>query len=272
MSTSQHAREQYGDASNLDARIALHARFSRNTVAWFPWVFDRLTLPEPARVLELGTGPAKLWRENLARVPRSWHVTLTDLSAGMIGEAKAQLQSTPHAFTFTVADAQELPFDDGDFDAVIANHMLYHVPDLSKALSEVRRVLKPGGRLFAATNGEAHMRKLDELSREVVAGGVVRAFQESDHLTDFTLETAPGYLRTYFSELTLHRPEGDPDLYVTETEPLVAYILSVTPQEVRKDAEKVSALQRRVAQALADSGEVRIARATGLFEARAAIG
>ncbi len=256
MSTSQHA-QQYGDASNLDAHIALHARFSRSTAAWFPWVFDRLTL---------------LWRENLARVPQSWHITLTDLSPGMIGEAKAQLQNASHAFTFAVADAEKLPFDDGDFDAVIANHMLYHVPDLSRALSEVRRVLKPGGRLFAATNGEAHMRELDNLSDNVVAGGVVSAFARSDHLTNFTLETAPGHLQPYFPEVTLHRPEGDPDLYVTEAEPLVAYILSVTPQEVRQDEEKVSALRRRVAQALADAGEVRITRATGLFEARAAIG
>ncbi len=85
MTTSRHAQEQYQDASNLDARIALHTRFSRNHVAWFPWVLDRLTLPEGARVLELGCGPAKLWRENLDRIP-DWNITLTDLSPGMVAE------------------------------------------------------------------------------------------------------------------------------------------------------------------------------------------
>ncbi len=266
MSISQHAREQYGDASNLDARIALHARFSRNAVAWFPWVFDRLTLPDGARVLELGCGPAKLWRENLTRIP-DWDVTLTDLSAGMIAEAEAQLRNAPHPFTFAVVNAEELPFDDGAFDAVIASHMLYHVPDLPQVLSEVRRVLKPGGRLFAATNGREHMRELDALSQDVVAGGVVSAFARNDHLTDFTLETAPGHFHPYFPRVTLHRPEGDPDLYVTEAAPLVAYILSVTPHHVREDAQKVAALRERVDGALAASGEVRVTRATGLFEA-----
>ncbi len=112
------------------------------------------------------------------------------------------------------------------------------------------------------------MRELDDLSQDVVAGGVVSAFAREGHLTDFTLETAPDHLKPYFSTVTLHRTEGDPDLYVTEAEPLVAYILSVTPPEVRVDETKVAALRARVDEALAASGEVRVTRATGLFEAR----
>ena len=48
--------EQYKDAANLGARIALHARFSTAEVNWYRWVFDYLELPEAARVLELGCG------------------------------------------------------------------------------------------------------------------------------------------------------------------------------------------------------------------------
>lgn len=234
---------------------------------WYRWLFDHFRLPEGARVLELGCGPAKLWRENMERIPEDWQVTLTDASPGMVAEAEAQLKRTPHGFSFAALDAQQLPFAAASFDAVVANHMLYHVPDLPRALSEVRRVLRPGGRLFATTNGAAHMRGLDELSQDVVPGGVVRAFARESHLTDFTLETAPDYLRRYFSSVTLHRPEGDPDLYVTEAKPLVAYILSVTPEALRANGEKVAALRRRVARALAVSGELRITRESGLFEA-----
>jgi SAM-dependent methyltransferase len=262
-------KEQYRDASNLNARTALHSRFSTARVNWYCWLFEQFRLLEGTRVLELGCGPAGLWRENVARIPESWHVTLTDASAGMVAEAEAQLGDASHRFTFAVADAQRLPFDDAAFDAVIANHMLYHVPDLPQVLREVRRVLKPAGRLFAATNGEEHMRELNALSQDVVPGGVVRAFAQSNHLTEFTLETAPDYLQPYFSEVTLHRPGGDPDLYVTEAEPLVAYILSVTPGVVRQDEEKVAALRNRVAQALSASGAIRITRASGLFEAHA---
>ncbi len=220
-------------------------------------------------MLELGCGPAKLWRENIARIPASWHVTLTDASAEIVAEAEAQLGDASHRFTFTVADARQLPFADASFDAVIANHMLYHVPDLPRALREVRRVLKPDGQLFAATNGREHMRELDALSQDVVPGGAVHAFAQSDHLMEFTLETAPGYLHPHFSTVTLHRPGGDPDLYVTEAEPLVAYILSVTAKDVRQDEEKVAALRNRVAQALSASGAICITRASGLFEAHA---
>ena len=176
---------------------------------WHRWVFDYLELPDGAQVLELGAGPAKLWRENLDRLPQSWQVTLTDLSAGMIAEAQTYLKDIPN-FTFAVADAQTLPFDDATFDAVVANHMLYHVPDLPRALSEVRRVLKPGGRLFAATNGKNHLHELDDLSQDLTADGAVHLGLQNNHVTNFTLETGVGYLEPYFSSVTLHRPPATP--------------------------------------------------------------
>ena len=259
--------EQYKTASNLDARIALHTRFSRNDVAWFPWVFDKLTLPEGARVLELGCGPAKLWRENLERVPESWQITLSDFSAGMLAEAEGYLKDSGKAFSFQVADAQHLPFADASFDAVIANHMLYHVPDVSQALAEIRRVLKPDGRFFAATNGRAHMRELDELSSDFIPGGIISAFTETSHATDFSLETAPGLLEPYFSNVILHRTEGDPNLYVDEAEPIIGYILSSVSEVERQDAARVAALREHVGERLNAGGEIRITRATGLFEA-----
>ncbi len=259
--------EQYKDASNLDARAALHRRFSLNRVNWNRWVFEHFNLPEGARVLELGCGPARLWRENLDRKPPSWNITLTDASAGMIAEAEAYLKDSS-GFTFAVADAQALPFDDNAFDIVVANHMLYHVPDLPQALSEVKRVLRPGGRLFAATNGAHHLRELDDLAIDLAPDNSVYRGLQNSHVTDFTLETAPDYFLPCFSDVKLHRPEGDPDLLVTEAEPIIAYILSVTPENAKRNPEKMSALRERVNRALAETGEVRIARATGLFEAR----
>lgn len=80
--------------------------------------------------------------------------TNTDIDSARLG----------HRFTFAQADAQALPFRDASFDAVIANHMLYHVPDIPRALGEVRRVLKPSGFCYAATMGVANMREVDELA------------------------------------------------------------------------------------------------------------
>lgn len=104
--------EQYRDASNLDARITLHSRFSTAKMNWYRWLFEHLDLPEGAQVLELGCGPAKLWRENLERIPQSWDVTLTDASPGMLAEAKAYLKEEPRTFAYEVVDVQEIPFAD----------------------------------------------------------------------------------------------------------------------------------------------------------------
>jgi ubiquinone/menaquinone biosynthesis C-methylase UbiE len=82
---------QYRDASNLNARIALHERFSTNAYGWQRWVFDQLELPPDARVLELGCGTGKLWVENRDRTPEGWDVTLTDASPGMLREARRNL-------------------------------------------------------------------------------------------------------------------------------------------------------------------------------------
>lgn len=62
------------------------------------------------------------------------------------------------------ANATALPFEDGSFDAVIAMHMLYHLPDPAKGFAEMHRVLKPGGFLAVTTNGAGNMRELYALT------------------------------------------------------------------------------------------------------------
>src|SRR5262249_38702667 len=66
--------EQYRDASNLRARIELHRRFDTNPEPWHRWVFDRLDFPAEADILEVGCGPAELWRQNLDRIPAGWRL------------------------------------------------------------------------------------------------------------------------------------------------------------------------------------------------------
>jgi ubiquinone/menaquinone biosynthesis C-methylase UbiE len=133
--------KQYQNASNLEARIALHARFSTNTYGYYPWIFDRLGLPPHSRILELGCGTGLLWLENMDRIPKGWDVTLSDFSPGMLQEAQQNLRGSRRPFAFAVIDAQAIPYEDESFDGVIANHMLFHVPDRPRAFVEIRRVL-----------------------------------------------------------------------------------------------------------------------------------
>lgn len=162
-------REQYRDASRLRARIALHDRFSVNKQGWFSWLCDHLALPPESRILELGCGPATLWAEGLAARARDWSIYLTDLSLRMVQDARLQLSGGVLSAGFAVADAQNIPAGAGCFDAVLANHMLYHVPSLGRALAEIRRVLKPTGVLYASTNGQSHL--VVELGYIVDPGG-----------------------------------------------------------------------------------------------------
>lgn len=260
---------QYRDASNLGARIALHQCFSTNDHPWQRWVFDQFELPPARRVLELGCGPGNLWVENMDRIPEGWSLTLTDASPGMVREAEGRLGSD-RRFEFRVADAQDLPFEDDIFDAVVANHMLYHVLDRTGAFSEIVRVLGPGGHLYAATNGEGHMREMGPMLRALDPSHPAGSFFRD--LPGFSLENGAKQLSLWFSEVSLRRYEDA--LAVTEAKPLTDYLLSgaaadaaarelAADQFRRRAAELTDHLERE----LASRGEIRITKDTGLFVA-----
>ena len=95
------------------------------------WVFDQLLAENPIdrQILEVGCGPGGLWRENLPRVPNDWQITLTDLMPGMCDESRNALAGDSR-FIVRTMNAEQIDFPDASFDAVIASHMLYHVPDI----------------------------------------------------------------------------------------------------------------------------------------------
>ncbi len=253
--------EQYRDASNLDARIFIHQHFSTNRYGWFRFVLDRLwaALPAAARVLEVGAGPGSLWLDSPARIPPGWQVTLTDFSPGMVEQARRALGGLPAFAAFREADVQALPYDDGLFDGVIANHMLYHVPDRPRALAELRRVLRPGGRLFAATNGAAHLAEQWQLLRRYKPDA---GAWHGTMMHAFSLENGAAQLAEHFAQVTLHPYEDS--LRVTEVEPLVRYMDSMAllpPGEQERFATFVAQ------EMAAAGGALRIGKVTGLFEA-----
>jgi ubiquinone/menaquinone biosynthesis C-methylase UbiE len=254
---------QYHDGANLNARAQLHIRFRTNKQGWSHWVFEQLHLPPNAHILELGCGPGWLWAENLERIPDGWQITLSDFSAGMLVEAQQNLQGSPHPFRFSVIDAQMIPFEDATFDAVIANHMLYHVPDIAKAIAEIHRVIKPGGHFYAATNGTKHLREIDELVQHF-APGQARIFSGS-LLNRFTFETAEELIQQRFSTMRLFYYEDA--LVVTEAEPLVAYVLSTHPEAIQSD-EQIAAFARFVEAEMSATGAIVITKDTGVFEAQ----
>lgn len=252
-------KTQYATSENLEARIAIHRRFGTNPYSWFQWVGDHLGLQEGMQIVEVGCGPGSLWQANIMRLPEKVNVKLGDLSSGMVRQARDGLQGRP-AFQFFTVDLQALPFRAAHFDLVIANHMLYHVPDMQQGLAEARRVLKPGGRLVAATNGNAHMGELYTL----VQAHIPISQQTLWSPRRFSLENGQDLLAPYFRRIEVI-PFLD-DLIVTEAEPLLAYIRSMWSIGLEQaSARSSAALENEVHALTAAPGGFTIHKSQGLI-------
>jgi ubiquinone/menaquinone biosynthesis C-methylase UbiE len=251
-------KQQYATSANLDARITLHQKFSTAPEHFHDWLFDHVRLPENSRVLEIGCGSGALWEHVIERVPSDWNITLTDFSFGMASTVQQKFLD-PH-FLFLNCDAQSLPFPNETFDGIFANHMLYHIPDLDRALGEIRRVLKPGGNFYAATNGIPHLRELNELVSKVTQQPMVTETPERI----FGLENGASLLSRHFESVT--RDVQENNLRVTEVEPLIAYVQSGW---LFRHSVENSALEQefrsRVQNEIDTNGAFFITKAVGLF-------
>jgi ubiquinone/menaquinone biosynthesis C-methylase UbiE len=255
-------RGEYADASNLNVRIQLHRRFSTNKQDWYTWVYDQFDVPECCRILELGCGPGRLWRSNFDRIPSGWTIVLVDFSPGMLAEAKRNLARAAGRFIYQVADARAIPFGSGTFDAVVANHMLYHVPDVKRVLGEIGRVLRPEGRLYASTNGMGNMPELRDIVRRVAPE---LPFSDNLHIRRFCLENGASLLEQVFSNVVLRRYENALD--ITEAEPVVAYYRSTIGAGTVLTGEKVGRLRRMVQEQIDGDGSIHVSLDTGMFVA-----
>ena len=173
-----HVVRQYETEGGLAARKAVY----RDVTGPDPReiALEAVLEGAPTVVLEVGCGEGELAERLNASVP---DVGAVDQSPRMVELTRAR------GVDARVADIQDLPFPDSSFDAVLAAWMLYHVPDLDRGLSEVTRVLRPGGRLVATTNGAEHLAEL------LALGGLERWDMPFDG------ENAEGILRRHFSSV-----------------------------------------------------------------------
>ncbi len=249
---------QYGAPTKLDVRSHLHRTYATSPVPFPVFEARLIDWPTGAAVLECGCGSGAFWTN--AELPRSILPTLTDLSPGMVDAALAAAQGNGFGQARgEVCDVQALPFDDGSFDVVIANHMLYHVPDPDRAVAELARVVSRDGVVLAATNGYGHMREINESLADVF-GDHGEALYEV-----FGIESGEARLREQFASITWHA--FDNDLVVDEPGPVVDYGLSFPPGEDATDDERarfVDAVARRFV-----GGRLRIRTRAGAFVARA---
>ena len=230
LSNAKHTlQEQYKTSKNIDARVRLHKECSINPQGWFPWVFKQCEISEGCRILELGCGNGALWSDNAGLIPENAHITLTDISEGLLEETRLKLtkeleplsKDKSFQFDYISCDCQTLPFGDNQFDIILANHLLFYIENREQVYKEILRVLKEGGRFVASTYGPKHMEEITTLVQE---------FHPSVTLADkelyeiFGLQNGADELKENFSHVeTRYYEDG---LLVSNPQLLLEYILS----------------------------------------------
>lgn len=214
-------KNQYQDASNISARIHLHSLYSQNKQGWFPWIFEKMNVQEGMRILELGCGDGELWAENLKSVPDRVEVVLSDLSDGMVRDARRKIGHKDERFQYRVFDCKEIPFEADSFDLVVANHVLFYCEDIGQVCREVKRVLKSGGRFLCGTYGKEHMKEISDL----VQNFDDRITLSAEKLYEsFGKENGRAILEPFFDDVKWMQFEDE--LIVMDFEPLISYVLS----------------------------------------------
>jgi DNA-binding transcriptional MerR regulator/ubiquinone/menaquinone biosynthesis C-methylase UbiE len=221
MGMEKSLKNQYQNASNISARINLHHRYSQNPQGWFPWIYEQCNLISDKMVLELGCGDGTLWTQNHTKLPDNIHITLSDISDGMIRDARRSIGSNDKRFSFEVFDCHNIPHESNRYDLIIANHVLFYCDDISKVCSEVNRILKPGGIFICSTYGSNHMKEVSQL----VTDFDDRIVLSADKLYErFGRENGKEILEANFDKIEWRSYEDA--LVVPEPEPLISYILS----------------------------------------------
>jgi len=220
MNQREYVKHQYSSDNNLSARIKLHEKHSTNKKGFYPWLFELYRFEKNDSILDLGCGNAMQWKGRTSGLPAGSSLTLSDYSEGMLNAAKENLALECGNISFFQVDIQRIPFASQSFNTVIANHMLYHVPDLDKALSEAHRVLKTGGWFYASTVSGGGIRQFLhdtmvklELDADAFAQGL-----------SFTMQNGGDILSRYFP--SVKRYDYIDSLAITETHDLMDWLKS----------------------------------------------
>ena len=255
-------REQYNTDEKFKMRGKLHS-YNINKTDWTDWCFDKMQFPDNARILELGCGTGDLWYKNSDKINDHWNIILSDFSQGMLLSAKEKLKQLPHNFSYEEIDAQDIPYEDESFDVVIARHMLYFVPDIEKAISEVKRVLTKGGLFYVTTNSCESMAELNELVKKFDSK---LGLHNNGMCYRFDMEHGHALLKKYFGEVNADVLEGK--IIVDTAEPVVSYKASTIKGSSIIIGEKKKEFTEYVEQYMKENGSLSITTKSCMFKAK----
>ena len=247
---------QYQNSNKLSTRISIHDKYSTNKQGFGNWITSQYEIEEGMKVLELGIGTGSMWVGKSDLAKKCSRLVLSDFSEGMLQKAQETLKDM-EGIEYRVIDIQDIPFEDDSFDIVIANMMLYHVPDLDRGLSEVRRVLKAGGSFYCATYGENGIMEYVENLFENTAG-------KRDPNYSFTLQNGAERLSRFFADV--QRLDYEDALEVTNLEDLADYVSSLGGMSALQQVPRETMLE--VVQKHTKDGVLHVPKEYGMFTAK----
>jgi len=211
-------RQMYTTDESLRIRLETHDRYTVPPINYVRWAINCIHWQGDEKVLDVGCGPGRWYSELIADQPQINYYGL-DLYPGM-------LHNHPAPTVLNISDAQDLPYPDATFDVVMANHLLFHVPDMDKAVTEFQRVLKPGTILMTTTNSLHNMPELQVLMRRAVTllvpPGTTNIQVPPSHTDLFTLESGTRLLARHFYAVV--RYDLPSQLIFPEVDPVMAYL------------------------------------------------
>jgi SAM-dependent methyltransferase len=222
---------QYRTDANLAARQSMYS-YQHPHIDLQGRVIDLAAPAAGETVCDVGCGNGTYLAE-LARRGFAGRVLGVDMSLGMLAAARERLGSVATAVGLLAADAVALPLRDGTADLTLAMHMLYHVPDRTQGIRELRRITRPGGRVVIGLNGPGHLRQL----REVVAAA--RGDDVWGQHERVTLDDGETLARRYFSTVTRH--DFVSELRIPDPEPVAEYVRSMSGTQHSADPERLVA-------------------------------
>ncbi len=214
---AEAVRTQYSTSNGLNTRIAFHDMYSTNKYGYGNWILSNYEISEGAKVLEVGCGTANMWVGHDDLIAKCELLTLTDMSEGMLSTARENIGERKNV-AYALADIQDIPFEDDSFDAVIANSMLYHVPNIECGIREVRRVLRNEGVFYCSTYGENNY--TDVLADWFELDG--ESFRPNHN---FTMQNGEQKLKEVFTNVEANFYEDS--LHITNIEDLTDYLRSL---------------------------------------------
>jgi len=265
--------QMYATEEPLAVRIRTHKLYTQPKSDFHAWVLDHVPWRGDERVLDIGCGSGAYIEPVCQRLTRGGRLLAGDLSWGMLCDVAAK--PLPACVALLNGDAMRLPLPNGCCDVVLANHMLYHVPQIEETVAQIHRVLRPGGHLVAATNARDAMQAfITEVEQACHALGYPLELPPAPARVRFTLENGWAFLKPCFPDVKLDAFESA--LVFSEAAPPVAYINSLrhiySPQLPHDLAWEtlIEQVERQIRSIIAAQAEYQVAKTTGVFIARRA--